>query len=88
MECCLQHGLKKRALGLFKNSTTTALLHKISKQCEPAAQVVRVLTEVEQNHENARSVQYICHWVEFFKHYGHSGDYHFFTLAVQVVRVL
>lgn len=54
VEACLQHGLKKRALGLFKNSTTTALLHKISKQSEPAAQVVRLLAEIEQNQENAR----------------------------------
>ncbi|KAK2161894.1 hypothetical protein LSH36_108g07045 [Paralvinella palmiformis] len=54
VESCLQYGLKKRALGLFKNSTTSALLHKVSKNFEPAAIVVKMLTEVENNHENSK----------------------------------
>lgn len=49
VECCLTHGLRKRALGLFKNSTTTALLQKVSKTYEPAGQVVKLLNETEQS---------------------------------------
>jgi len=30
VEACLSQGLRRRALGLFKTSSTTALLHKIS----------------------------------------------------------
>ncbi|XP_074643721.1 small G protein signaling modulator 2-like isoform X2 [Tubulanus polymorphus] len=47
VEACLQYGIKKRALGLFKSSSTSALLHKIAKSCEPAAQVVKVLDDSE-----------------------------------------
>lgn len=57
VEACLQHGLRKRALGLFKNSTTTALLQKVSKSFEPAAIVAKVLDELEKNVENARKCQ-------------------------------
>jgi hypothetical protein len=31
VEACLSQGLRRRALGLFKTSSTTALLHKIAK---------------------------------------------------------
>ncbi|CAG5044136.1 unnamed protein product [Parnassius apollo] len=31
VEACLGQGLRRRALGLFKTSSTTALLHKIAK---------------------------------------------------------
>ena len=51
VEMCLQHGLKKRALGLFKNSTTNALLQKLSKTYEPASQVVKLLQECENNND-------------------------------------
>ncbi|KAL8561077.1 hypothetical protein ACOMHN_031021 [Nucella lapillus] len=47
VEACLLHGLRKRALGLFKHGTTTALLQKIAKNFQPAAQVLRVVSEVE-----------------------------------------
>lgn len=30
VEACLSQGLRRRALGLFKTSSTTALLHKVS----------------------------------------------------------
>ena len=56
VEACLQHGLRKRALGLFKNSTTTALLQKVSKSFEPAAALVKTLTEIDKNIENSRFV--------------------------------
>ncbi|ESO11592.1 hypothetical protein HELRODRAFT_71468, partial [Helobdella robusta] len=51
VECCLQHGLKKRALGLFKNSTTMALLQKVAKSFEPAARLVKILNELEKMHD-------------------------------------
>lgn len=31
VESCLIQGLRRRALGLFKTSSTTALLHKVAK---------------------------------------------------------
>nr|XP_013189572.1 unnamed protein product [Amyelois transitella] len=44
VEACLGQGLRRRALGLFKTSSTTALLHKIAKHCPEAALVsARVL---------------------------------------------
>ncbi|KAK3084137.1 hypothetical protein FSP39_008789 [Pinctada imbricata] len=51
VEACLLHGLKKRALGLFKHSTTTALLQKVSKNCEPAAIVLKTLNNIENNQD-------------------------------------
>ncbi|KAJ2942782.1 hypothetical protein O0L34_g14969 [Tuta absoluta] len=39
VEACLGQGLRRRALGLFKTSSTTALLHKIAKNCPEAALV-------------------------------------------------
>jgi len=47
VEACVSHGLKRRALGLFKSSSTTALLHKIAKAFQPAANVVQLIAEVE-----------------------------------------
>lgn len=44
---CLSHGLRRRALGLFKTSSTTALLYKICKQCEPAAITAQRVHELE-----------------------------------------
>ena len=52
MEECLRNGLKKRALGLFKNSTTMALMQKVSKTCEPAAHIVKLVSDIENNQEN------------------------------------
>lgn len=54
VESCLQYGLRKRSLGLFKNSNTTALLQKVAKTFDPAASIVLSLTEAEKNLENAR----------------------------------
>ncbi|OWR54945.1 small G protein signaling modulator 1 [Danaus plexippus plexippus] len=40
VEACLGQGLRRRALGLFKTSSTTALLHKIAKNIECQALVL------------------------------------------------
>lgn len=56
VELCLHHRLRKRALGLFKNSTTTALLQKIGKTFEPAARVVQLLKDFERNSENSQKL--------------------------------
>lgn len=55
VEACLLHGLKKRALGLFKHGTTTALLQKLSKHYEPAGQVLKIVNEIEANNDPTRS---------------------------------
>ncbi|CAL8137374.1 unnamed protein product [Orchesella dallaii] len=55
VEACVSHGLKRRALGLFKSSSTTALLHKIAKAFQPAANVVQLIAEVENCDPNKRS---------------------------------
>lgn len=47
MDACLSHGLKRRALGLFKTNSTTALLQKLSKNYEPAAEIARMVSEIE-----------------------------------------
>ena len=51
VEACLLHGLRKRALGLFKFSNTTALLQKVSKSFESAAEVVKLVSEIEANND-------------------------------------
>ncbi|CAF1642630.1 unnamed protein product, partial [Adineta ricciae] len=43
VEACLLHGLKRRAVGLFKTSTTMALLQKIAKSCPSATEVVKLV---------------------------------------------
>ena len=52
IDACLSHGLKRRALGLFKTNSTTALIQKVSKNCEPAAQLYRVVQEIESSENN------------------------------------
>ncbi|KAL1485413.1 hypothetical protein MTO96_010134 [Rhipicephalus appendiculatus] len=47
VDSCLSHGLKRRALGLFKTNSTTALLHKMAKHFEPAAAIARAVTQME-----------------------------------------
>ncbi|XP_041971436.1 small G protein signaling modulator 2-like isoform X2 [Aricia agestis] len=47
VELCLGQGLRRRALGLFKTSSTTALLHKIAKHCPEAALVSARVLSVE-----------------------------------------
>ncbi|CAF3414264.1 unnamed protein product [Rotaria sp. Silwood1] len=52
VEACLLHGLKRRAVGLFKTSTTMALLQKIAKFCPSAAEVVKIV-----DNDNRRSIE-------------------------------
>jgi hypothetical protein len=47
VEVCLSQGLRRRALGLFKTSSTTALLHKVAKVFEPAAIISRRVQDIE-----------------------------------------
>lgn len=55
VEACLSQGLKRRALGLFKTSSTTALLHKVAKHCPEADNISRKVLEIEHSDPNKRS---------------------------------
>ncbi|XP_021705593.1 small G protein signaling modulator 2 isoform X2 [Aedes aegypti] len=55
VEACLSQGLRRRALGLFKTSSTTALLHKVAKHCTEAAVISKKVQEIENNDPNKRS---------------------------------
>lgn len=55
VEACLSQGLRRRALGLFKTSSTTALLHKISSQCDEAAYVSKKVQDIEASDPSKRS---------------------------------
>uniref|UniRef100_A0A8D8Q3K9 Small G protein signaling modulator 1 n=1 Tax=Cacopsylla melanoneura TaxID=428564 RepID=A0A8D8Q3K9_9HEMI len=54
VEACLSQGLRRRALGLFKTSSTTALLHKIGKYFEPAGLISQKVQELEGGESNRR----------------------------------
>ncbi|EFA05501.2 small G protein signaling modulator 1 [Tribolium castaneum] len=55
VEACLSQGLRRRALGLFKTSSTTALLHKIAKHCKEAAIISKRVQEIENADPTRRS---------------------------------
>ncbi|XP_037089913.1 small G protein signaling modulator 1-like [Pollicipes pollicipes] len=55
VDVCLSHGLRRRALGLFKTNSTTALLHKIGRSCEAAALISRRLQQMESAEPGRRS---------------------------------
>ncbi|CAH1163281.1 unnamed protein product [Phaedon cochleariae] len=55
VEACLSQGLRRRALGLFKTSSTTALLHKIAKHCPEAEIISNKVQELENVDPNRRS---------------------------------
>ncbi|XP_030747577.1 small G protein signaling modulator 1-like [Sitophilus oryzae] len=55
VENCLSQGLRRRALGLFKTSSTTALLHKIAKHCAEADRISKKVQEIENVDPNRRS---------------------------------
>ncbi|KAK6191324.1 hypothetical protein SNE40_003045 [Patella caerulea] len=57
VEACLLDGLKKRALGLFKNSTTVALFQKCAKHCTSAATVAKLVIEAESNNDSITSIK-------------------------------
>ena len=52
VDACLSNGLKRRALGLFKTNSTTALFQKVAKNCDEAALVLKKVAEVENNDPN------------------------------------
>lgn len=55
IEACLSQGLRRRALGLFKTSSTTALLHKVGKHCPEAAIISQKVQDIENTDPNKRS---------------------------------
>lgn len=55
VENCLAQGLRRRALGLFKSSSTTALLHKIAKHCPEAAVISQRVLDLENSDPSKRS---------------------------------
>lgn len=56
VEACLLHGLKRRAVGLFKTSTTMALLQKIAKSCPSAAEVVKIVDNDNRNSTESTNI--------------------------------
>jgi hypothetical protein len=56
VEACLLHGLKRRAVGLFKTSTTMALLQKIAKSCPSAAEVVKIIDDDHRQNEESTNI--------------------------------
>lgn len=55
VEACLSQGLRRRALGLFKTSSTTALLHKVAKHCQEAQYISKRVLELENADPTKRS---------------------------------
>lgn len=55
VEACLSQGLRRRALGLFKTSSTTALLHKVAKHCPEAMYISKKVQEIENTDPTKRS---------------------------------
>lgn len=53
VEACLLHGLKRRAVGLFKTTTTTALLQKIAKTCPTAGEVMKIIDEQQRYNDES-----------------------------------
>ncbi|XP_064460761.1 small G protein signaling modulator 2-like isoform X3 [Ornithodoros turicata] len=52
VDACLSHGLKRRALGLFKTNSTTALLQKVAKNLEVAAVIAKMVSDIENADPN------------------------------------
>jgi hypothetical protein len=52
IELCLLHGLKRRSVGLFKASTTIALMEKLGKNYEPAELVVKLCNDYDDKYCN------------------------------------
>lgn len=65
VEACLSQGLRRRALGLFKTSSTTALLHKVAKNFEPAAVISKQVQDIENADPNRYFI--IKHFVLVWK---------------------
>jgi hypothetical protein len=58
------HGLKRRAVGLFKTSTTMALLQKIAKSCPAAAEVVKIVDDDNRQSEESTNLFSFSKFVE------------------------
>ncbi|XP_065316610.1 small G protein signaling modulator 1-like isoform X3 [Gordionus sp. m RMFG-2023] len=56
IDVCLSHGLKRRAVGLFRTNTTTALLHKLAKKGGPAAALVKILNDEKTLQEASKKM--------------------------------
>ncbi|CAM4901799.1 unnamed protein product [Rotaria socialis] len=56
VEACLLHGLKRRAVGLFKTTTTMALLQKLAKTCPAADEVVKIINDDNLQYEEPSSL--------------------------------
>ncbi|XP_072018949.1 small G protein signaling modulator 2-like [Amphiura filiformis] len=57
VDSCLVHGLKRRAVGIFKgNNTTASLLKQVSKNYTPAAQVSQKVHEIETRMESRKKM--------------------------------
>lgn len=54
VDACLSHGLKRRALGLFKTSSSTALLQKIARFCPEAEIVSKLVRDTEFTDSGSR----------------------------------
>lgn len=48
VENCLADGLKRRVFGIFGATSTVALLHNVSNMCPPAASILRMVVQIEQ----------------------------------------
>ncbi|XP_072157733.1 small G protein signaling modulator 2 isoform X1 [Bemisia tabaci] len=55
VEACLSQGIRRRVLGLFKSGSTTALLHKVAKNFEPAAVISQKVQDIENSDPNRPS---------------------------------
>ncbi|KPM09246.1 small G protein signaling modulator 1-like protein [Sarcoptes scabiei] len=61
VDACLSHGLKRRALGLFKTNSTTALLQKVAKNCDSACLVLKKVNEIENADPNNNGTDHDDH---------------------------
>lgn len=65
IDACLSHGLKRRALGLFKTNSSTALIQKVAKNYREAQDVLdmvsdeekRILSEQQQQQQQVNNVR-------------------------------
>lgn len=61
VDACLSHGLRRRALGLFKTNSSTALIQKVAKSYKEAQDIMEMVEDEEkrilsEQQENARKL--------------------------------
>lgn len=56
IESCVLHGLRRRAIGLFRTNTTLFILQKLSKSCEQAKQILDLCEEYEKAYCSKNSI--------------------------------